>query len=243
MYFCPFKNFCILLKRNVIACLAGLFLWSLTMEGQVFRINSEAGVFAGVSYYLGNINPRGQFYSPGVAAGALFKHNFTEHHVLRINVFYGQLKGNDLDFSNTYQQMRVISFKTSLMDCHVGYEFNFLPYIINRKKKSQTPYIFVGLGYSLIQTTTTSTANDHLTIPFGVGYKYRYNEKIAFGCEWGLRKAFNDRLDGILSPGYDGKHTPNHNTDWYSFAGVYLTLKVFEKEFVCPGMKEQKVFK
>jgi len=232
-----------LLKRNVIACLAGLFLWSLTMEGQGFSLNSEAGIFAGASYYLGNINPRGQFYHPGVAIGVLFKHNLTEHHVLRVNFCYGQLKGDDLDFKNEYQQKRASSFETSLMDCHVGYEFNFLPYIINRKKKSQTPYIFAGVGYSLILTSSTRMANDHLTIPFGVGYKYRFNEKVAVGCEWGLRKAFSDKLDGVMSPGYDGSNTPFHNTDWYSFAGVFVTIKVFEKEFVCPGMKEQKFYK
>jgi len=224
------------LKRNIIACLAGLFLWSLTMEGQVFRPNSEAGLFAGVSYYLGDINPRGQFYRPGAAAGALFKHNFTEHHVFRVNVFYGQLKGNDLDFQNDYQQSRAYSFETSLMDFHVGYEFNFMPYIINRKRKSQTPYIFVGVGYSLIQTSSTGMAKDHFTIPFGVGYKYRFNERFAIGCEWGLRKAFgenSDRVDGILNPG--NMETPFHNNDWYSFAGVYVTFKVFEKEFICPA--------
>ena len=229
------------MKRNIIACIAGLFLWTLTMEGQIFRPNSEAGIFAGVSYYLGDINPRGQFYDAGISAGALFKHNFTEHHVLRVNVFYGPLKGYDLDFQNEYQQWRAKSFETSLIDCHVGYEFNFLPHIINRKKTSQTPYIFVGAGYSLILTSSTGMAENHFTIPFGVGYKYRFNERVAMGCEWGLRKAFSDRLDGVLNPG--NMETSFHNNDWYSFAGVYVTIRVFEKEFICPGMKELKVYK
>jgi len=231
------------LKKHVIACLTVCVLWSLTVEGQVFRTNTEAGVFAGVSYYLGDINPRGQFYHPGMSAGALLKHNFTEHHVFRFNIFYGQLKGNDLDFKNEYQQNRAQSFETTLLDCHVGYEFNFAPYIINRKRTAHTPYFFAGVGYSIILSSTTGMADLHVTVPFGVGYKYRLNDKVAVGCEWGLRKAFTDKLDGVLNPGPDGSYSALHNNDWYSFAGIYITFKVYDKEFVCPGMKEQKTYR
>jgi len=231
------------LKKQSIACLTVWFLWSLTVEGQIFRPSSEAGIFAGASYYLGEINPRRQFYNPGLSVGALFKHNFTEHHVLRFNMFYGQLKGNDLDFKNDYQQKeRMWNFQTSLLDCHIGWEFNFMPYIINRKTSAQTPYLFAAMGYSMILSSTTGMATHHATIPFGVGYKYRFNDRVAIGCEWGMRKALSDKVDGLLNPGPDGSYSMSHNNDWYSFAGIYLTFKVFEKEFVCPGMKEIKEY-
>jgi hypothetical protein len=213
------------------------------MEGQVFRPNTEAGLFAGVSYYLGDINPRGQFYRPGMSAGALLKHNFTEHHVFRFNMFYGQLTGNDLDFKNDYQQMRMQKFETSLLDCHVGYEFNFMPYLINRKKIAHTSYIFAGVGISMILSSTTGLATSHASVPFGVGYKYRFNERVAIGFEWGLRKAFSDDLDGVLNPGPNGSYSSLHNNDWYSFVGIFVALRVFEKKFICPGMKEVKVYK
>ena len=239
----PFNFFLSALKKHIIACLATGFLWSLTVEGQVFRSNTEAGIFAGVSYYLGDINPRRQFYDPGISAGVLLKHNFTEHHVLRVNVFYGQLKGNDIDFKNEYQQNRAQYFETSLLDCHVGYEFNFMPYIINRKTTTHTPYLFAAVGYSIILSSTTGIATHHASIPFGVGYKYRFNDKVAIGCEWGMRKALSDKVDGLLNPGSGGSYSVSHNNDWYSFAGVFVTFKVFEKDFVCPGMKEQKTYK
>ena len=212
------------------------------MEGQVFRLNTEAGGFAGASYYMGDINPRMQFYNPGLAIGGLIKHNFTEHHSLRINAFLGHLKGNDLDFKNEYQQMRAHSFETSLLDCNVGYEFSFLPYIVNRKLNTHTTYIFAALGYSFILSSTTNMANNHVTIPFGVGYKYRINNKVSLGCEWGMRKAFSDKIDGLLNPGPEDSWSPSHNNDWYSFAGLYLTVQVFEKKDICSGVKEQKTY-
>ena len=240
-YFCRLKLY---MEKRIITCLTVLILWILTTEGQIFRTNTEAGVFAGVSYYQGDINPRKPFYQPGMSLGALIKHNFAEHHCIRLNAFYGQLKGNDLDFDNDFQQMRAHSFETTLLDCHLGYEFNFLPHIINRRKIAHaTPYIFAAIGYSLIITSNTGIAANHATVPFGVGFKYRINDRLLVGCEWGMRKTFTDNIDGLLNPGPDGSYSMLHNNDWYSFAGIYVTFKVFEQKFICPGLKEQKKYK
>jgi len=244
------------MNRHIITCSAVLLSLALTIEAQIFRPNTEAGVFAGASYYQGDINPRKPFYRPGPAAGALMKHNFAEHHCLRFYALYGQLEGNDLDFQNELQQLRAHSFKTSLLDLHFGYEFNFMPQIINRRKASHaSTYIFAAIGYSLIISTDTGRASvddrlgeraaavGHATIPFGVGFKYRINDRISAGCEWGMRKSFSDKIDGLLNPGPDGSYSPLHNNDWYSFAGFYLTFKVFEKKFFCPGIKEQPKYR
>ena len=230
--------------RHIVIGLAGLFLGSFGVAGQVFRPYTEAGVMGGLCYYLGDINPRKQFYSPGMAIGGLIKHNITEHHSVRANVSVGHIKGNDLDFQNEYQQRRALDFETSLTDLFVGYEFNFMPYIINRKVKGRTPYIFAGVGYSFILSSSTGTAAAHATIPFGVGFKYRFSETVSIGCEWSMRKTFTDSLDGVLNPGADAGYSKTHNNDWYSFAGVYATFRIFEQKFECPGvLQEQKKYK
>ena len=220
-----------------------LLFGTLPGSGQVFRPNTDGGVFGGASYYLGDINHRQQFYNPSMSFGALLKHNFTEHHCLRVNLFYGKLKGDDLDFKDDFRKMRGQNFETSLIEGHIGYEFNFMPYIINRWKTVHTPYIFGGVGYAVVLSSTAENANNHVTIPFGVGYKYRFNEVVGVGCEWGLRKTFTDGLDGIPNPGPDGSHSSSHNNDWYSFAGVFVTFRVFEKQIPCPAHKEQIIYK
>ena len=232
------------MKRRIIFCLTGLCLWTLTTKGQFFRPYTEAGVFSGVAYYQGEINPRKPFYHPGMSLGAMMKHSFTQHHCVRLHAFYGELRGDDLNFANEFQQSRAHDFETSLLDCHIGYEFNFMPHIINRRKTSHTiPYVFAGVGFSFILSTDTGTATNHVTIPFGVGCKYRFNDRVAIGCEWGMRKTFTDTIDGLLNPGPNGSYASSHNNDWYSFAGIFVTFKVFEKVFVCPGIKEQKKYK
>lgn len=230
-------------KQTVVLTLLGfLGIWRPVCS-QVFRPNTDAGILGGASYYLGDINPRDQYYRPALSFGATLKHNFTEHHALRINAYYGSMKGDDLDFPNAYQQTRAASFETSLVECHAGYEFNFLPYIINRRKLSHTPFIFAGVGYSIVLSSTASVADNHLTIPFGVGYKYRLTEAISIGCEWGMRKTFIDTIDGVLNPGLDDSYSAIHNNDWYSFGVIFVTFRVFEKRLSCPAVKEQTSYR
>ena len=151
--------------------------------------------------------------------------------------------GNDLDFKNEYQQVRAHSFETTLLDCNAGFEINFMPYILNRRATAYASYIFAGAGYSVIISSTTGTATNHVTIPFGVGFKYRFNDTITVGCEWSMRKTFNDSIDGLLNPGQEDTYAATHNNDWYSFAGAYVTFRVFEKGFKCPGVKQPRTFR
>ena len=93
---------------------------------------------------------------------------------------------------------------------------------------------------------------------FGIGVKYSVNKLIGVGAEWGMRKTTTDYLDDISKTYYlnlAGKDpadatlnefasdpTLAHNagmqrgnsrdTDWYSFAGISVTLKIrmLEKE-------------
>jgi len=221
------------LKKYIVVFLVGLYPWTFVVEGHLFRPNTEAGGFLGTSYYLGDINSRRQFYAPGISVGGLLKHNFTEHHILRAGAYLGKLKGNDLDFRNEYQQMRANSFDCTVLDCSVGYEFNFSPYVINRFEKKHSTFIFASVGYSLKLSSSTGIASNHVTIPFGVGYKYRLSKIVTIGCEWGMRKAFSDKIDGIVKP---GDSSLLHNNDWYSFAGIFMTFRVFEARAVCPGI-------
>ena len=231
------------LNKNIFGCIVGLFLTVMTAIGQVFLPNADIGGFAGVSYYIGDINPRGQFYNPGLSLGLLAKYNFTEFHSLRLNAFFGELKGDDLHFNNEFQQTRAHSFETTLLDCHVGYELNFVPYIINRRSPAHSTYMFAAAGFSVVLSSTTNTATNHFTIPFGFGYKYRFNQRVTVGGEWGWRKTFIDTIDGLYSPGNEDGATLTHNNDWYSFVGVFFTIKVFEKGYKCEGVKEPRTFK
>jgi hypothetical protein len=105
-----------------------------------------------------------------------------------------------------------------------------------------------------------------LSIPFGVGVKTNLSKMISLSVEWGMRKTFTDYLDDVSTTYYDpaklaashgnvaavasdpskgtdpnysnvGRQRGNPTTkDWYSFAGIVLTLKLKEKRETCPGV-------
>ena len=105
-----------------------------------------------------------------------------------------------------------------------------------------------------------------LSIPFGIGVRTHLSKNIGLSIEWGMRKTFTDYLDdvstryynpavlaekrGFLSgalsdksidtdPNYTniGRQRGNSTTkDWYSFAGIILSVKIPHKQQRCPGV-------
>jgi len=90
------------------------------------------------------------------------------------------------------------------------------------------------------------------SMPFGLGVKYSMSKLIGIGAEWGMRKTSTDYLDDVSKTYYldlaganpasasikqlasDPLLTHNNgmqrgnsrDTDWYSFAGVSVTVKI-----------------
>jgi hypothetical protein len=117
-----------------------LFFLSLTLTLSGQR-SSDIGIFGGVSSYFGDINPTRQFYSPLPAGGVFYRFNFHPRQSLRTNLFIGGLRGNDLDFNNSFQQARAASFSGSVLEWALQFEFNFLPYTTGGMLWDYTPYI------------------------------------------------------------------------------------------------------
>lgn len=89
-------------------------------------------------------------------------------------------------------------------------------------------------------------------MPFGLGVKYSVNKLIGVGAEWGMRKTNTDYIDDVsgtyyldlagkdpstatlnelasdplLSHNAGMQRGNSRNTDWYSFAGVSVTVKI-----------------
>jgi hypothetical protein len=107
-----------------------------------------------------------------------------------------------------------------------------------------------------------------VSVPFGVGVKANLSRNIGLTVEWGLRKTFTDYLDDVSKRYYDpaalaaargvqaaalsdpsigtdpsfdntGRQRGNPTTkDWYSFAGIGLTIKLKGKRETCPAFNQ-----
>jgi hypothetical protein len=202
---------------------------SLPVIGQK---RSDYGVFAGVSSYIGDINPNRLLYSPLPAAGLFYRFNFNPRQALRGNLFVGGLRGNDLDFNNDFQLARGKSFSGIAGEFSVQYEFNFFPYSSDGKRWDYTPYIAGGAGVAAI---TTEGFNVLPVIPFSAGFKINILKNLGLEAEYSFRKTFYDNFDGLKDLVDPADFALIHNNDWYSFTGISFTWKIMSRLAGCPA--------
>jgi hypothetical protein len=217
--------------RRISGFLLLLFV-SLSAFGQR---NADYGIFGGVSSYLGDINANRLFYSPLPAAGLFYRYNFNPRQAVRTNIYIGGIRGNDLDFSNNFQQTRRASFSGIVGEWAAHYEFNFLPYSTQGKRWNYTPYLAAGAGLAFISSGSLTYVP---VIPFSMGFKINIRKNLGLEAEYGFRKTFYDNFDG-LNDKIDPDHKAwLHNNDWYSFAGISFTWKIFNKLSGCPAFND-----
>jgi hypothetical protein len=204
------------------------FCLSIVAAGQR---NSDYGIFLGVSSYMGDINPNRLMYSPLPAGGVFYRYNFHPRHALRANIFAGGIKGDDLDFKNDFQLNRAASFSGMVGDLAVQFEFNFLPYTTQGKLWDFTPYLAAGAAVTFINSASMTFQP---AIPFSAGFKVNIYKNMGLEAEYGFRKTFYDNFDGLKDLVAPSDFAWLHNNDWYSFAGIALTWKIYNKLAGCP---------
>ncbi len=207
-----------------------LFLYlSLSLSGQR---NSDYGVFAGVSSYIGDINPGRLLYSPSPAGGIFYRYNLNPRQSLIADIFFGGVKANDLDFKNSFQMARAASFSGTVGECALQFEFNFFPYSTEGKLWNYTPYIAAGAGIAMVNTTSLTLIP---VLPFTFGFKVNIYKNMGLEAEYGFRKTFYDNFDGLKDLVAPSDLSWIYHNDWYTFTGIAVTWKFYNKLVGCPA--------
>ena len=174
-------------------------------------------------------------YSPLPAAGLFYRYNLHPRHALRASLLAGGLRGNDLDFNNTFQLTRGASFSAITGELAVQFEFNFLPFTTAGKLWDWSPYLAAGAGVAVINSTAFSVQP---VIPFSAGIKFNIYKNMGLEAEYGFRKTFYDNFDGLKDMVDPADYGWLHNNDWYSFAGIAFTWKIYNKLAGCPAYED-----
>jgi len=208
--------------------LSWLFIFTFIPLVVFSQREADFGIFGGVSSYFGDINPSKALYSPRPAAGVFYRYNLHPRHSIRANLFAGELSAKDADFDNSFQQNRDASFSGMIAEAVLQFEFNFFPYSTDGKKWNSTPYFAGGIGAVFADTKDVAFCP---VIPFSFGFKINIKKNLGLEAEYGFRKTFYDNFDGLENPTYAW----THNNDWYTFAGICVTWKIFNKFAGCPA--------
>ncbi|MBM3436337.1 MAG: hypothetical protein FJY07_09010 [Bacteroidetes bacterium] len=193
----------------------------------------EIGVFAGGSYYMGDLNPNVPFLQTNLAYGALVRYATSSRWAVRVNLYKGILAGDDT--KSNFLPERSLKFNSSIWEMGGVGEFNFLPYFTGSMKNYFTPYLFGGAallyhrpkvgrldlrdfnteGQEYATLIYPMDPNERkysyfsFSIPFGVGVKYSFSKRIAATIEWGMRKTFTDYIDDVSTTYYFDTSNPD----------------------------------
>ena len=177
----------------------------------------ELGVFAGISNYIGDINPNFSLKTPGPTLGAIARYNFNGRTSLRLDVAAGRLAGKDNLSENPFQQARNLSFRSDYLDAAFNFEFNFFNLIHGSRDQYFTPYVFGGLAFTYHNPKAKLDDTWHALRPLGTegqldgdeyariaaGMTYGLGIKMDFNYEWSLnvelctRQPGTDYLDDV----------------------------------------------
>jgi len=180
----------------------------------------EVGLFGGLSYYLGDLNPGIHFLAPKPAYGVLARYNLDSRWVIKGSAFRGKVKGDDR--MGRTNGLRGLKFESRITDISITAEFNFFDYFTGSRRNTITPYIFGGIGVFFFKPTadgvdlrSIGTEGQNVgfdgrkpyklftfSVPFGIGAKYSINSRLCLSAEWGLRKTFTDYLDDVSTTYY-----------------------------------------
>ena len=229
---------------KAITLLFTLIFFSFTLSAQ----NLEGGIFIGAANYAGDlVEPKvPEFGENSIAGGLLLRHHINNKLAVRTNLFFGQIKGNDQNY--TSRSDRGFSFTSFMGEASLNLEWSPLSkprYNSDGSfKKSWSPYFFAGFGGNYSNPKTDYNTNDiptslldkveedqsslssnfNVTFPIGGGVKFDLNEKLTLGIDGGVRPTMSDLLDGVSQSG-----NPDAN-DWYYFGGVTLTGRFGKKD-------------
>ncbi len=193
-----------------------LFFLLLFFANQAsFSQQVEVGIHGGGASYLGDLNQYNPVKISGISAGAFARLNFNPHLGLGLHYNYGKVKANDANSNNAQFRDRNLSFYTPLNEVSLLLDFNLFDLYSYGPKRKFTPFIFLGVGallynpktklngtaYALKSYTTEAQTEEYngytLTIPYGVGVKYKVKDNWTIFSQIGYRTPFTDYIDDV----------------------------------------------
>lgn len=189
---------------------------------QSYVQEGEFGLAVGAAHYFGDLNTRAKVNRPKPAIGVFFRKQFSNYIGVKLSANYAQLGYSDKYSDNSTQQLRNLSFNTSIWELGLSGEFNFFKFYPGSEEYRYTPYVSLGVAifsfdpytyynnekYFLRNLGTEGQGSSlyperkpygamAMAIPLSVGFKYNLNEKTNLFVEAGYRFTRTDYLDDV----------------------------------------------
>jgi hypothetical protein len=183
----------------------------------------EAGAFAGLSNYLGDLTANSQtiyMQNSGFSGAVFARYNINDMTGVRLALGYAELTGTDALANSEAIRTRNLSFSSDVIELALTGELNLPGYQPYNLSRPLSPFLFAGisvfhynpvvnLGGVDVKLRPLGTEGQglpdrparysaiSLAIPMGLGVKYAVTDKLNIGIELGARMTFTDYLDDV----------------------------------------------
>lgn len=187
-----------------------------TVSAQRFHL----GIFGGLAAYNGDLTEK--IFPKKVTNGAIGitgNYELTDNIMLRAGYTFARVGGADRYSDDPEMLKRNLAFETAISEFSLVGEY----YLLNLYDNRFTPYAFIGLGVfhfnpyayngtdEKIFLKPLSTEGQgvpgypdrkpykltQLNVPFGIGVKYAFTDRLRLGLEGSFHKLFTDYLDDV----------------------------------------------
>ena len=189
----------------------------------------EIGIQGGFGYYVGDATPH-ILMNIREAYGLHFRYKFTKRWALQAKVSGQRIAGNDFTIRGEKLDTQ---WQNQMINADVMAEFNFFRFGSSNKYDKRirpyTPYIFLGLGAGVygIADKVSNTTHAAAYVPFGIGFKWKFHERLGLNIAWQHNIYMTDNLE--CRETLDNKHQLN-GWNWMNcdLTGMFTVGMVFE---------------
>lgn len=196
-----------------------------TSQAQVLESYVQEGEFGfgvGMGHYFGDLNTNASLNRPKFSAGVFFRKQINNYVGVKLSANYAQLGYSDVYSKNETQQLRNLSFNSSIWEIAISGDFNFFKFYPGVEGYTYTPYVSLGVGLfsydpyayynnekAFLRPLGTEGQGSSLypdkkpystmafTIPISIGFKYNISDKTNLFMEVGYRFTGTDYLDDV----------------------------------------------
>jgi hypothetical protein len=208
-------------------------LFSIAAQSQTEveqRYSFHVGLFGGLSIYDGDLvdKPLEQIAETHPSFGAYLRFKYGKNFSARLAATYGRVSGDDRNSSTDWRTKRNLRFRSPVVEVALIPEFDIYDIVLSKSGYVITPFVYAGVGGFWFNPQTQYNGewvdlqplgtegqgipgNDDLysrvavSIPAGIGLKFKLSDYTTFTWETGLRITNTDYLDDVhhLYPDFD----------------------------------------
>ena len=219
----------------------------MAQDEELLEYQQEIGGGVGMTGYFCDA---GNKMFSGVLGTLIWRRNLNQRMVVKTNLGVGRLSGDTKgqfipvdphsESAEGGAPAPVLHFGRNLVDLGAQFEFNFLGYGMGAAYKGLyrwTPYLLGGAGFTMALGGGADVAAA-MTIPLGVGFRYKLRPRLNVGLEWTVNFTSTDRLDDCaglthLDAPYGIKSGMFKNKDCYMKTVLMLTYDISPKYRKC----------